>query len=249
MRLFLRPLSNLKISTPNFGKQIICRGIAQNTARTLQRKLRSATITIDFLNLIVRKIAINAQIAYNTSANAVISGVVKLLDILKITQQACLAVVLYPMRSLFSGIRQQRVLFGFINGVDDVLLSTRLEKFQAQGSENPLCSIPVKSSNQTSTSPSRPPAPVTSDQPSNSTPLFGLLAVTIPATSAKPESQLQNRNILWTSIISAGEGRPLQLESCLSRVSEVHADFVASRRPDLKHCFLEEPISVTAADP
>ena len=30
-------------------KQIICRGIVQNAARTLQSKLRSATITIDFL--------------------------------------------------------------------------------------------------------------------------------------------------------------------------------------------------------
>ena len=32
-------------------------------------------------------------------------------------------------------------------------------------------------------------------------------------------------------------------------MSKVHADFVASKRPDLKYRTLEEPISVTAADP
>lgn len=45
---------------------------------------------------------------------------------------------------------------------------------------------------------------------------------------------------------------PLPLDSCcsVSLVSKVHADFVASKRPDLKYCaFEEEPISVTAADP
>ena len=31
-------------------------------------------------------------------------------------------------------------------------------------------------------------------------------------------------------------------------MSKVHADFVASKRPDVKHCALEEPISVAAAD-
>ena len=32
-------------------------------------------------------------------------------------------------------------------------------------------------------------------------------------------------------------------------MSKVHADFIASKRPNLKYCPLEEPISVTAADP
>ena len=107
------------------------------------------------------------------------------------------------------------------------------------------------SSKQTSASPSRPPAPVTSDQPSTSPPLFGLPAVTIPISSVKPETQLQNRNILWTSITSAGERLPLPLDSCcsVSLVSKLHADFVASKRPGLKYCTLEERISVTAADP
>ena len=104
------------------------------------------------------------------------------------------------------------------------------------------------SSKQTSASPSRPPAPVTSDQPSTSPPLFGLPAVTIPVSSVKPEAQLQNRNILWTSITSAGESLPLPLDSCcsVSLVSKLHADFVASKRPDLKYCILEERISASS---
>ena len=132
-----------------------------------------------------------------------------------------------------------------------VVLSTRLNKFEAQCSENTSCSTPVVSSKETSASPSRPPSPVTSDQPSASPPLFGLPAVTIPISSVKPEAQLQNRNILWTSITSAGERLPLPLDSCCSvpLVSKLHADFVASKRPDLKYCTLEERISVTAADP
>ena len=102
------------------------------------------------------------------------------------------------------------------------------------------------SSNQTLTSPSGLPAPVTSDQPSSSPTLFGLHVVIIPAAQAKPESRLQNCNILWMSITSAGERLALQLDSCcsVSLVSKVHADFVASKRPDIKHCALEELISM-----
>ena len=52
------------------------------------------------------------------------------------------------------------------------------------------------------------------------------------------------------SITSAGERLALQLDSCcsVSLVSKVHADFVASKRPELKYCALEEPIFDTAAD-
>ena len=102
----------------------------------------------------------------------------------------------------------------------------------------------------TSTSASRLSPPVASDQ-SLSTPLFGLPAVTIPALSAKPEAQLHQRNILWTSVTSAGQRLPLPLDSCcsVSLVSKVHADFIAFKRPNLKYCPLEEPISVTAVDP
>ena len=99
---------------------------------------------------------------------------------------------------------------------------------------------------------SGPPAPVASDHPSSSTLLFGLPAVAIPAPSTKPESQLQNRNILWTAIASAGERLALQLDSCcsVSLVSKVPSDFVASKRHDSKDCALsfEEPISVKTAD-
>ena len=106
------------------------------------------------------------------------------------------------------------------------------------------------SSIQTLTSPSGPPAPVTSNQPSSSNPLFGFPAVIIPAPSGKPEYQLQNCNILWTSITSAGEGLALPLDSCCfaSLVSKVHAYFVASKLPDRNYCAFEEAISVTSAD-
>ena len=95
------------------------------------------------------------------------------------------------------------------------------------------------------------PTPVSSDQPSTSTPLFGLPAVTIPSHTAKPEAQLHQRNILWTSVTSAGQQLPLPLDSCcsVSLVSKTHADLVASKRPDLKYRTLAEPITVTAADP
>ena len=132
-----------------------------------------------------------------------------------------------------------------------VVLSTRLEKYESQCQENYFSSNPVGSESQASTSASRLPPPVASDQSSLSTPLFGLPAVTIPAPSAKPEAQLHQRNILWTSVTSAGQRLPLPLDSCcsVSLVSKVHADFIASKRPHLKYFPLEEPISVTAADP
>jgi len=129
-------------------------------------------------------------------------------------------------------------------------LSTRLEKYEAQCTEKSSTSIPAGSENQNSTSATRPSPPSSFDQPSTSTPLFGLPAVTIPAHSAKPETQLCRRNNLWTSVTSAGERLPLPLDSCcsVSLVSKVHADLVASKRPDLKYCALEEPISVTPTD-
>ncbi|KAL9964122.1 hypothetical protein ACROYT_G027706 [Oculina patagonica] len=157
-----------------------------------------------------------------------------------------------------------------------VVLSSRLEKYEAQCTEKPSTSIPAGSENQTSPSASRPPPQASFDQPSTSTPLFGLPAVTIPAHSAKPETQLCKRNTLCTSVTSAGEPLPLPFLNplCLLRENrafdqfppiypvfrkidrlcpgysrgKVHADLVASKRPDLKYCRLEEPISVTSAD-
>ena len=81
--------------------------------------------------------------------------------------------------------------------------------------------------------------------------MLGLPAITIPEPSAKPEAQLHQRNILWTSVKFAGQRFSLPLKSCcsVSLVNKVHADFIASKRPNLKYCSLEEPISLTAADP
>ncbi|KAL9979530.1 hypothetical protein ACROYT_G017206 [Oculina patagonica] len=175
--------------------------------------------------------------ANNTSANAVTSGAVKLSNTQK-NRPSSTPRSAVPSDEVNS-LRQQLVV-----------LSTRLEKYEAQCTEKSSTSIPAGSENQTSTSASRPPPPASFDQPSTSTPLFGLPAVTIPAHSAKPETQLCQRNILWTSVTSAGEPLPLPLDSCcsVSLVSKVHADLVASKRPDLKYCALEEHISVTSAD-
>ena len=131
-----------------------------------------------------------------------------------------------------------------------MVLSTSLEKLKAQCPEK-SSSIPCRSEPQTSTSASQPAPPVTSDQPSTSKPLFGLPAVTIPPPSAKPEAQLHQRNILWTSVTSEGQRLPLPLDSCccVSLVSQVHADLVGSKRADLNYCALEESISVTAVEP
>ena len=131
-----------------------------------------------------------------------------------------------------------------------MVLSTSLQKLKAQCPEK-SSSIPCGSEPQTSTSDSQPAPPVTSHQPLTSKPLFGLPAVTISPPSAKPEAQLHQRNILWTSVTSEGQRLSLPLDSCgcVSLVSQVHADLVASKRADLNYCALEESISVTAVEP
>ena len=117
----------------------------------------------------------------------------------------------------------------------DEVNSLSLEKYEAQSTKKSSTSIPAGSENQTSTSPSRPQPPASFDQPSTSTRLFGLPAVTISTHSVKPETQLCQRNILWTFVTSAGERLPLPLDNCcsVSLGSKVHADLVASKRPDL----------------
>ena len=57
------------------------------------------------------------------------------------------------------------------------------------------------------------------------------LPLPFPVPSAKPEAQLHQRNILWTSVTSTGQRLPLPLDSCcsVSLVSKVHADFIASK--------------------
>ena len=117
-----------------------------------------------------------------------------------------------------------------------VVLSTQLKRYKSQCQENYSSSNPMRSESQASTSASRLSPPVASDQSSLSTPLFGLPALIIPAPSAKPKAQLHQRNILWTSVTSAGQRLPLPLDSCcfVSLVSKVHAGFIASKQPNLK---------------
>ena len=93
-------------------------------------------------------------------------------------------------------------------------------------------------------SPSNPP--VSSEET-----LFGLPAFTDPtAVPANTQTQVGNRNILWTSVISAGKSLPLPLDSCcsVSLVSADHAQAVITERPLLQYRKLAEPIPVSVAD-
>ena len=74
--------------------------------------------------------------------------------------------------------------------------------------------------------------------------VFGLPAVTSPGGT------LNERHILWTPVVSAGEKLPLPLDSCcsVSLVSRSHADLVASKRPQMKYQSLEKPVAVSVAD-
>ena len=81
---------------------------------------------------------------------------------------------------------------------------------------------------------SGPPAPVACDQPSSCPTLFGLPAVA--ARPAKPESQLQNRNILLILELSVFFFLAIELCCSLVLVTKVHAYFVASKCPDLTYC-------------
>ena len=71
--------------------------------------------------------------------------------------------------------------------------------------------------------------------------MFGLPAVTNTA------GKLKERHILWTPVVSAGEKRPLPLESCcsVSLVSRSNADYVASKYPHVKYQSLETRVTVT----
>lgn len=115
-----------------------------------------------------------------------------------------------------------------------VVLSTHLDKFVAQSTEKPASAsagkAPIASS-------SRETASAPSEPSTASTRLFGLPAVTIPTQSSRPEAQLHHRNILWISIVSAGQRMPLPLYSCrsVSLVSKEHADRVASKQVHLKY--------------
>ena len=57
-------------------------------------------------------------------------------------------------------------------------------------------------------------------------------------------SNLRSYCISWRNL-----AKRLRKSVPASFVSKVHADFIASKRPNLEYCPLEEPISVPAADP
>ena len=60
---------------------------------------------------------------------------------------------------------------------------------------------------------------------------------------------LANRNILWTSVTSAGIKIPLPIDSCcsISLVTKTRADLVSQNCPDLKFTKLATPFSVSVA--
>ena len=154
MCLFLRPLWNLKISTPVRNKELvtimdklICLGIVQKTARTLQSKLRSVTITIDFLN-------------WEEDGNKCSNGRQHKLQ--SCNKWDCKATRHSENRPTsispssapsdeVSSLRQQLVV-----------LSTPLKKIEVRCSENPSYSTHVVSSNQALTLSPRRGSPLTS---------------------------------------------------------------------------------------
>ena len=77
----------------------------------------------------------------------------------------------------------------------------------------------------------------------------------MPAVTALPNHlsisklQLGKKNILWTSITSAGV--PLPLDTCcsLSLVSQAHADIICQKYPDIQFTKLVTPLPVVVATP
>ena len=99
--------------------------------------------------------------------------------------------------------------------------------------------------------PTKPPdTPSTNPDPSG-TVLFGLPAFTDPtALPVNTQTQLANRNILWTSVTSADQSIPLPLDSCcsVSLVSADHATAIITKRPSLQYKKLSESIPVSVDD-
>lgn len=76
-------------------------------------------------------------------------------------------------------------------------------------------------------------------------------AVTDPtALPVNKQTQLANRNILWTSVTSADQSIPLPLDSCcsISLVSANHAIAINTKRPSLQFKILPESIPVSVPD-
>ena len=70
---------------------------------------------------------------------------------------------------------------------------------------------------------------------------------TFPSSVHQSGLDLANRNILWTSVTSAGIKISLPIDSCcsISLVSKKHADLVSQNCPDLKFTKLVTPLSVS----
>ena len=72
-----------------------------------------------------------------------------------------------------------------------------------------------------------------------------------PSSVHQSGLDLANRNILWTSVTSAGIKIPLPIDSCcsISLVSKKHDDLklVSQNCPDLKFTKLTTPLSVSVA--
>ena len=82
--------------------------------------------------------------------------------------------------------------------------------------------------------------------------LFGLPAIASPPPALVVSGvDLAAKTILWTRVVSAGVSLPLPIDSgcSVSLVSQAHADTVAKDCPHLKFNKLEQPFSISVANP
>ena len=82
--------------------------------------------------------------------------------------------------------------------------------------------------------------------------LYGMPAISLPSQGVQISNlDLENRNILWCSVSSAGVALPLPLDTCcsVSLVSKQHADQILKSCPDFQFSRLEQPVIVAVASP
>ena len=97
-----------------------------------------------------------------------------------------------------------------------------------------------------------PPPQLLSSSDSGSVPAYGCAAITAILSHLQvPGLDLQNKHIVWTPITSAGVSLPLPVDSCCSilLVSQVHADFICQKCPNLTFTKLHNLIPVVVATP
>ena len=107
-------------------------------------------------------------------------------------------------------------------------------------------SNPVGSEHPASTSPSRSPPPVL--WISHHYLLLCLDYLPLPSLNLQRSQKLKYISVTFCGPLSSF---PLTLDSCcsVSLGCKAQADFIASKRPNLRYCSWEEPISLTPADP